>query len=659
MGFRTLKLILGTVCLVFTSSVGAVSPDARLDAQRSAFRDALPQVERGDWLAVRANESLLRDYILWPDLRATYLRVSLDKISHSQVYAFLEEFGVLKPARELRYRFAVYLAEHAKYDEYLAIYRQFYQGLDIPKLDCLALEAELATDQAARITGRGLALWKVGRSQVAECDSVFEHLLTAGKLGNSEYRARFELALNAKQFSLARYLAKSLGEHEQEVAQEWLDAQNAPAKLIENYLDYADTALAKELMQHAVRRIAYKDPDTAAIHWLRLGRHFSFNDAEQQGNTQQYIALWSARARLPQAAERLANLPASHRNNEVRRWQIRNHLLFRRWTKVIGEIQALPQEEGSKEEWRYWRAYAHLQANERDRAHAILDSLATERSYYGFLAADLRRTPYSLTAETQSFDINVAERLLAIQGLQRARELFFVGLEGKGRSEWDAAVSQLNANDQVQAALLASQWGWHSRAIATVAKAGEFDDLELRYPLPWREDFERQANAAGIDSSWSYGIARSESLFMRDIRSSAGAIGLMQLMPATGREAAREISLPWVGAATLTNSVSNIRLGTYYLGKMLKRFGDNRILATAAYNAGPARVERWLPSEQDLDARIWIENIPFNETRSYVRRVLTDDAIFHWRQTGQIKRLSSALSAIAANSDDSATTVSD
>jgi soluble lytic murein transglycosylase len=138
---------------------------------------------------------------------------------------------------------------------------------------------------------------------------------------------------------------------------------------------------------------------------------------------------------------------------------------------------------------------------------------------------------------------------------------------------------------------------------------------------------------------------------MRDIQSSAGAIGLMQLMPATGRETAREIKLRYGGRATLTDSSSNIRLGTAYLSKMFRRFNENRILATAAYNAGPHRVEKWLPGNGNLDARIWIENIPYRETRNYVRRVLVDEAIFHWRLTGQTKRISSELHFIDEASD--------
>ncbi len=126
----------------------------------------------------------------------------------------------------------------------------------------------------------------------------------------------------------------------------------------------------------------------------------------------------------------------------------------------------------------------------------------------------------------------------------------------------------------------------------------------------------------------------------------------MQLMPTTGREVAQQLRLPYTGLNTLTNPDHNIRLGTRYLGQMAQRFGGNRVLATAAYNAGPHRVDRWLPDSGHIDARTWIENIPFNETRSYVRRVMAAETIFHWRMTGQTQRLSDALGSITAISDD-------
>lgn len=635
-------------CLaLLTAGTIAAADDALLEQQRAAFRAVRADVERGNWRAVEPHASLLKSYALWPDLRALDLKARIKQVDHAEIDSFLNAYGILKPARELRYRYALHLVEEGLLQEYLSIYQQFYQGLDIAKLDCLALQAEISAGQAHRVVSRALDLWNVGRSQADECNVVFDALLDRKLLTRDQYLNRFGLAIDAKQFGLARYLAKSLDASYRKRGNEWQRAHDSPTALVDEYLDYADTTLTKKLFAYAIARIAYKDPMAADRYWRTLSTHFSFSD-EQINRNLRHIALWAARTHRPEAAQMLATLPEPVRDVETGRWLIRNHLLHRRWNYALAAIRMLPEDELNRNEWRYWEAVTLAQVDQQKVADQKLDSLTEERDYYGFLAADSRGVPYSLTESPLTRDASIVARLAEIPGLIRARELFYVGLESKGRSEWDAEMRMLSAAEQVQAALLANDWGWHSRAIATVAKAGEYDDLQVRYPLPWRSDFEQQANTAGIDSSWAYGIARSESLFMRDVRSSAGAIGLMQLMPATGRETAREIRLPWSGQATLTDSASNIRLGTYYLGKMFTRFNENRVLATAAYNAGPARVEAWLPPSGILDARIWIENIPFNETRAYVRRVLTDEAIFHWRLTGQLRRISSELPLIAA-----------
>ena len=304
--------------------------------------------------------------------------------------------------------------------------------------------------------------------------------------------------------------------------------------------------------------------------------------------------------------------------------------------------------EQSSEEWRYWRGIALQHGGKMSAASELLSRLAGERSYYGFLAADELGLPYAFGNNDIAPDERIITQLATRADLIRARELFLVGLDGRGRSEWDIAISFMPAEQKVQAAILASRWGWHSRAISAAASGGEYDDLSIRYPLPFKSEFEASASKASISPTWAYGIARSESLFMRDVRSSAGAIGLMQLMPNTGREVAKEIQLPYAGLDTLTNPQSNIRLGTTYLGQMAARYGGNRVLATAAYNAGPHRVDAWLPDAGTIDARIWIENIPFNETRKYVRRVMAADTIFHWRMTGETRRLSDELLLVHA-----------
>ena len=308
----------------------------------------------------------------------------------------------------------------------------------------------------------------------------------------------------------------------------------------------------------------------------------------------------------------------------------------------------MPQDQQYEEEWRFWLAYASEKSGDQTYAQQVFKALAGERSYYGFLSADIAGVEYQFADNPLIADAATIARLERRDAFIRARELFYVGLESRGRSEWDAAVAWLTTEQKLQASILAHRWGWHSRAIATAAMAGRLDDLEIRYPLPYRQAFEKHASASNVQHSWAYGIARSESLFMRDIRSSAGAIGLMQIMPETGKRTARKLKQPYAGHVTLTDPDSNIRLGTAYLRIMMDRFDDNRVLATAAYNAGPVNVEAWLPDSGSIDGLIWIENIPYNETRKYVRRVFATDTIFHWRLTGEFRRLMPQLNPISA-----------
>jgi len=616
-----------------------------IEKQRATFRAVYPEVERGNWQPVLQHEQMLQDYALWPDLRASYFRARLRYADHAEVGAFLDRYGALKPARELRYQFSLHLADSGHLPEYLEIYRQFYQGLNIAKLDCLALQAEILEGNEDRIIKRGLDLWLIGESQADECDPVFTHLRTTNALTNEHYEKRFALALDERRFSLARFLSRPLSPEHLEQAESWLRAQNDSLEFLRTHQDRNDSGTGRQQMIYAIERIAFSDPLLASENWIALRKQYPFT-VEQQHYISRHIALWAARRQLSEAQALLYGLPPEAVDQEVGRWMVRSGLRRQEWDKVLRAIAMLPEDERLAEEWRYWEAVALKNAGQEKPATAGFNDLASTRSYYGFLASDALGNDYTFADSRLLADDKVVAKLAKMPALIRARELFHVGLEGRGRSEWDAAANNLTPHEQAQAALLAHQWGWHSRAIATASMVGEFDDLLIRYPLPWREDFAQYSRDANINDSWAYGIARSESLFMRDIRSSAGAIGVMQILPETGRRMAREIRQPYSGRATLTDSARNIRLGTMYLRKMFDRFDENKILATAAYNTGPLNVEAWLPDAEQMDARIWIENIPYNETRAYVRRVLTADTIFHWRLTGKVRRLSTDLSTI-------------
>ena len=622
-----------------------------IEKQRQLFNAVFEAVERGDWSVVddlpAADRRLLQEYVLWPDLRATFWRATIATTSAADIELFLKRYGTLRPARELRYKHALHLARSGNLAGYQKIYEQFYQGQQIAKLDCLSLQAELEAGRTARVNGRATNLWLVGRSQVSECDPVFDYLERQKLLGPVEYQKRYELAVDNREFQLARWLAKNIDQKHVEEAALWIKAQTRPEDFLKSYTQYADNDTARKQLVYAAERLTYRDPELAHAAWRQVSKRVGFS-TEQRLRTARHIALWTARDNLPGAYKLLLDLPNAAADTEVLRWRARLSLRNLEWNRLLLDMAAMSPELREAEEWRYWRAVALQRSGQILAAQAAFQELSQERSYYGFLAADELGQDYALDHSQLLADEDAIAAIEARPDIVRARELFLVGQDSRGRSEWDAVVRSFSDEDRLQAAILANRWGWHSRAISIAASLGEYNDLSIRYPLPYQQLFEQSSSDASISPTWAYGIARSESLFMPDVRSKAGAIGLMQLMPATGREVAKGIRLPYAGLNTLTNPESNIRLGTSYLGQMAERFGGNPVLATAAYNAGPHRVDRWLPDSGTIDARVWIENIPFNETRKYVKRVLSAQAIFHWRMTGQLRRLSDELFLVTA-----------
>ena len=640
-------LIAGMVITLCTGSSLATADE--FAESRELFKSVYPEAERGNFAPVEAlapgERAALEAYPLWPDLEAAWLKARLRNIDTDLVDAFLERYGESYAARNLRYRYAIHLARGDQPERFLELYESFYEGLNIARLDCLALAARVDLGDTGPVPERGIALWLTGQSQDSACDPVFAWLKDSGELTTRHYADRYALAIESRQFSRARWLGKSVSEDWVAEAEAWQSAAANPAA----FLDRANASVTTEQglarLRYAFERLTYRDPVAATERWQgHVDRH-PFDEADRH-HIERHIALWTARDRLPNAYDLLAELPVEAQDEEVMRWRARVSLREAEWERLLDDIEAMPENEASEEEWRYWRAMGMEFTGSPDAASAEFDGLAGERSYYGFLAADALGLPYALEDSPLAVDEQLVSELESRPEVIRARELYLVGLDSRGRSEWDTAVRDLSREEKLQAALLAHRWGWHSRAIATAARAAEYDDLAIRYPLPFAKAFETSARAADIPPTWALGVARSESLFMRDVRSHAGAVGVMQLMPDTGRAVARRLNLEFAGINSLKDPATNIRLGTSYLGEMQARFGGNRVLATAAYNAGPHRVDAWMPQSTPVETRVWVENIPFNETRKYVRRVLAAETIFHWRMTGNVRRLSDILSTM-------------
>jgi soluble lytic murein transglycosylase len=292
-------------------------------------------------------------------------------------------------------------------------------------------------------------------------------------------------------------------------------------------------------------------------------------------------------------------------------------------------IAAMPPALASQPRWRYFMARA-VEARGKDvLADEIYSEVTAGGNWYAVLAAARLGRPFAPRAEPLPL---VAARLDALEAqpaFARARELHYAGLHALANSEWSDAFASLAVDGQTQAVGLASRWGWHFQAIASAAQLRLFDDLELLYPRPYDAEVRAAARAADLAETLVYAVIRQESLYQPHAVSAANARGLMQLLPATAVATARRVGRPRPKPAELLQPAVNVPLGAAYLRQRVDMFDGQVVLALAAYNAGAAAVRRWLP-DAPLDVDLWVENIPFSETRGYVQRVMWHSVVFKW-----------------------------
>ena len=633
-----LLIIIKILILAIGSHLPAFSASAD-DGLRSKFRAVYVQAERGQLSPSSTAIREFQDYVLYPDLLAAAYKARLSKETHPNIAAFLDQYQHLGVVQRLRRTWLRRLASGGHWQTYLDVKGQ----QTATKYRCYELTARLRMGQTPDLIEEALPLWMVGQSQDKACDPVFDYLAFCGELTEDRLRARMLLALQAREFKLAHYLSKSLPAQDQGIVSAWEKMRRAPGQeLIARQIP--DSPQGRALLAYGVERLARKDPFYAHKLWRGYIQAYDFLD-ETKHTTSRYVAKRAALKNHPSALALFSNLDSKAQNEETSQWRVRLSLKQRDWMEVLAAIDAMPIGEQNLEGYRYWKARASSELGDSSTAELLYSSLASERSYYGFLAADRIGRPYNLNhrpAKVDEFAILALEEKPLIK---RARELFAIGFYSLGRSAWNEAVASLGAMEKEQAAVLAHRWGWHSRAIAQASAHGLIDDLTIRYPLAHRDLIVKKSANKNIDATWAYGIARSESLFMSDVVSRAGAMGLMQVMPATGKSVARRHKIPYQSWRSLLNPTTNVSLGTTYLSEMSNRFGGNTVLASAAYNAGPHRVQRWLPG-QATDADIWVDTIPFKETRHYVQRVMAAQIIFHWRLNGTQTRLASTMDTI-------------
>ncbi|MEO0422589.1 MAG: transglycosylase SLT domain-containing protein [Pseudomonadota bacterium] len=608
-----------------------------LQAQREAFRRALPKAKAGDRSAL---DEVSKGYLLYPYLEAAWIGADLKARGPRDVGEFLDRHGEALPARRLRYRWLLHLANQERWTEYLAV----WPGVTRPDvtLRCHQLTARLesASGNLAQIEDEARTLWLVGHSQPDACNPAFAWLARNGMLGLNHYHDRVQLALKSRQLGLARYLSRKAGPRAQARAARWNEAAEQPRQALQRADAIALAADDPQWLYLAFDRLAVRYPDEAAKHLARLRAQGGLaRDLDHR--IERRIALSFARDLAPQAAGALDAL--AYHDMETAAWRGRTAMRASDWPALLDAINLLPDAERTSVKWQYWQGRALEGVGRAEDAAAVWASAARDRSYHGFLAADRADKPYAFAHAEATPNSALRAALLTKPALREALELWATGQIKDAQAQWTDLIGPLSREQKREAALIADTWGWHPSAISAAASASLWDDLHLRFPLPWIRSFDEWAGQTGLPTNFTLGIARSESLFSPEVVSKAGALGLMQLMPATGKAVAqRTASAGYQNRQSLFDPQTNIALGTTYLADVLGRLDQHPALASAAYNAGEHRVHAWLPREQPLDADAWVDSVPFTETRHYVRRVMMASIIYDWRLNDPARASASA-----------------
>ncbi len=409
--------------------------------------------------------------------------------------------------------------------------------------------------------------------------------------------------------------------------------------------DYDDTPYAREILLHGINRLAKHNIGRAVDRWQQLEQKYSFTpggSAEIVRN----LAVRAAKRKHALATRLLDEVHPYLVDDEIFHWRLRTALQMPNWYQLLRWTEGETPIDDIDLRWRYWRARALEETGKFDQARTIFKSLARERDYYGFMAADRIGETYHMNYRPLPENKAEMDRIASLPAMQRAFELYQLGTGYPARREWHHALNKMTTYQMQVAAALATRWGWYDRAILTMSKAHAYDDLVLRFPILYRQILDKYSHKRQLENSWLYGLVRAESAFQEEARSPAGALGLMQVMPRTGRQTAKRIGLKKFNSKKLLKAETNIPIGTAYLKQVLEEYNGNKVLATAAYNAGPNNVNSWLPKKGCEQADIWIEQIPFNETRKYVRRVLYFTNIYDWRLQQEIKPITQRMAAV-------------
>ncbi len=598
---------------------GAIASTITLEKQRKQYELAETLIKKGKDSEFLRVAKTLKNYSLYPNIQYQWLKKNLHQ--SKKVKHFLSTYADTRYAALLHPKWQTYQAKNKYWKQFL----KHYKNTKNIKLQCHYYRAKYNTGAKKEALLGAKKLWVVGKSLPSECDAVFKVLLKTKYFTRDMLWQRFQAALTKKKPKLAKYVKGLMNKKDQLVAQLWLDVHAKPALIKQKKLLSRKRARDGLIFAHGIDRMARNKLLEAIRLWDARKNLFNINSTRAQ-RLERRLAMSLAFRRETTAYKRLSQLKGA--DEEAQEWRVRAALRDQNWEHVKDSILALDMNVSKKDKWQYWLARAHEEKGKPKAAKLIFNQLAKDRSFYGYLSADKMKSAYKLS----DHPVNVTKKMISEftqkTDFQVVAELIAIDKPLEAKRQWWYAVKKLDKNQILVAAKYAQQLDWKQTAIFTIAKAKYWDDMSIRFPMAYKGQVLKNADAQKLNPAVIYGLIRRESAFNQRAMSPVGARGLMQIMPRTGRQIAKELKDKWKNKSKLFNPETNVKYGAYYYKQLLNQFNGHYALAAAAYNAGPHRVKRWLPDNKTLAADVWVETIPFKETRAYVSAVLTYALIY-------------------------------
>jgi soluble lytic murein transglycosylase len=613
-----------------------------LESTRQAFVAAMQRVrlhlpETPDSPALEAY--VIHDYLVAARLRRDLVQRPGEDLD-TAIDAFLQSHPGQPVTHGLRRDWLTNLAQRRRWDRFLPLSAEVTD----PLLVCDRLEGRLVTGDTEGLGAAALARWSLPQRQPAECNEVFAWLRQQNLLTPALAEARTRAALAADNPRLAREFALDAPAAGTAALLQWSDLLEAPKSALTVFATHPTLAVEPDALAAGFEKLARTDSSGALSLLPALLARPELTPALQI-RLRRAAALGAAYGRDPRALSAFDSLPPQMHDSQVEEWRVRAALWAGDYGKALSWIEHMPADLATQPRWRYWRARAMAATAGAEAAAPLFNDIANLRDYYGYLAADRLHRRYSLNARPSPDDAKAQNAIAVEGGLIRAHELFACDLADDAALEWTTVLGGAEPAVKVQAAHLAAHWGWYAESIATLAQAGEWDDVRLRYPRPYPDAVAEASRLANVPADWILSVMRQESLYRKDAVSRADARGLMQMLPATATAVARRWHLPVPRNDSLFDPSVALPLGAAYLRELLDRYAGQLGLSLAAYNAGPVPVARWLPPNS-MDADVWIENIPYAETRSYVQHIVEHIVAFASVRDAEPPRLEGLMPAV-------------